>query len=238
MEKSQQISSIIESLKQPRPMNTVKNYFEKFPSPYKEQALANTKKAKYLKLTDTFPCAFIALEEAFDWAESPEKQDYWMEFHDKLIVNKFVPKNQPIFDWYDTYPEPYNTQAKKNATDYLTSRSIAVEGRMAVTPSQAITSSFGFSGTPEGTEYWNHFVSELQNMEKEQYYKVMTVKDWFESIEEPHRSLALANLNSSNAEKHVTSLTSALNSGFKWDDAKEGRQFWNTFTNEMSKNGR
>lgn len=55
-----------------------------------------------------------------------------------------------------------------------------------------------------------------------------TIKEWLESLPEPHRTQALANASDS-LTTTTPSLTSAIAGGFAWAYSPEGYEYWDDF---------
>ncbi len=66
---------------------TMKECFNKFPEPYRTQALINFEK-NYGDTNPTVVNIRSSLEGAFIWANSPEGSGYWEKFYHSLIVRK------------------------------------------------------------------------------------------------------------------------------------------------------
>ena len=68
-------------------------WFAMFPQPYRQQAIENYQEDEDGKgingqiLVDN---AADALEDGFDWRDSPQGFDYWAKFHDKLWRNEIT----------------------------------------------------------------------------------------------------------------------------------------------------
>ena len=83
------------------------------------------------------------------------------------------------------------------------------------------------------------FVSSLKNTRENTPPNTKTIRQWFESCENPTlRGQLLANLlpefadnTTDSLSREIVTLNQAINAGFYWHSASEGFDFWNATTN-------
>lgn len=59
------------------------------------------------------------------------------------------------------------------------------------------------------------------------------IKDWFQELPEPQRSMAMSNYNLEDDSYCATTLSSALARGFIWCATDEGQTYWEIFVKEI-----
>lgn len=64
----------------------------------------------------------------------------------------------------------------------------------------------------------------------------MKVKEWLNLLEEPYRTLALANMREIESESTREQMSHAINIAFTWDDTPQGHQFWQTIHDYFEEN--
>lgn len=64
----------------------------------------------------------------------------------------------------------------------------------------------------------------------------MKVKEWLNLLEEPYRTLALANMREIDSESTKEQMSHAINIAFTWDDTPQGHHFWQTIHDYFEEN--
>lgn len=62
------------------------------------------------------------------------------------------------------------------------------------------------------------------------------VKEWLELLEEPYRTLALANMREYDAESGREQMSHAINLAFTWDESPQGHHFWQVIHDYFEEN--
>lgn len=75
-------------------------------------------------------------------------------------------------------------------------------------------------------------------MEIKTFKMKKTIKEWFETLEEPYRTQALFNIPEKLKSGEVDCLSFALAIGFVWEDSPEEDEYWKELYDKLEAEGR